>query len=172
MSKKLSPLNQLNIPKPCNADWDEMRGNNFMRFCEHCNLNVNDISALTHKEAVKLILKSKARLCVRYVRRPDGAIQTASRELFQITRRASRVAAGVFTAALSLSSVAIAKLPSNISSTEFKQGITISEAMKTKMRAGANINIRNKEGKTALAIALEENLPKIIRSLESYGAKQ
>lgn len=135
MSKKLTALDNISISKPCNADWNAMRGNDFVRFCDNCQLSVNDISALTHKEAMKLILKSKGRLCVQYVRKPDGSIQNASRQFYQITRRASRITAGIFTAALSLSSVASAQ-PSHISLTKYKQGVTISEVFGEKKSVG------------------------------------
>jgi hypothetical protein len=104
MSKKLSPLDKINIAEPCSADWSEMRGNDSVRFCQHCQLSVNDISALTHKEAMKLVLKSKGHLCVRYApERQNETTQTSSQHLYGITRRASRVAAGAFGAVLSLS---------------------------------------------------------------------
>lgn len=131
MSRKLTVLDRIDIASPCSADWNEMRGNDFVRFCDNCQLSVNNISALTHKEAMKLVLKSKGRLCVQYVRKPDGKIQNASRQFHQITRRASRITAGIFTAALSLSSVSSAQ-PSHISSTKYQQGITISEFFKEK----------------------------------------
>lgn len=53
---------------------------------------------------MKLVEASEGRICARYYKRPDGNIITAtSQQLHQIKRRASRIAAGAFTAALSLS---------------------------------------------------------------------
>jgi ankyrin repeat protein len=92
-----------------------MRGNDRVRFCSHCNLSVHNLSAMTQREALRLVANSKGRLCVRYYRQPERSIQTASlpQQLHQITRRTSRIAAGAFTAALSLSMNAVARTPAS-----------------------------------------------------------
>lgn len=97
---------QIEIKTPCTADWDSMIGNDRVRFCEHCNLSVNDLSQLTPKRVRRLITKSNGRLCVRYRRRPDGSpvIKELPARLLTIGRRVSRIATGAFTATLSLSS--------------------------------------------------------------------
>lgn len=96
---------QIEIKTPCTADWDSMIGNDRIRFCEHCNLTVNDLSNLTPKRVRRLIVKSRGRLCVRYRRLPDGSplLKAVPKQLHTIGRRASRIAAGAFTATLSLS---------------------------------------------------------------------
>ncbi len=98
-------LDQVQVKTPCEADWTSMRGNDRVRFCEHCNLSVHDLSQMTRKRARRLVAKSKGRLCIRYLRRPDGSMVTRAvpQKLFQIGRRASRIAAGAFSATLSLS---------------------------------------------------------------------
>lgn len=95
---------ELEIKTPCTADWDSMIGNDRIRFCEHCNLTVNDLSQLTPKRVRRLIIKSKGRLCVRYRLLPDGAplLKAVPKKIHTIGRRASRIAAGAFTATLSL----------------------------------------------------------------------
>ncbi len=114
MTKKLSVLDRVDIPSPCSADWDKMKGNDVVRFCDHCNFSVHDLSAMTRTKANKLVLKSKGRLCVRYTKTDKGAIQHATQKVYQISRRASRIAAGVFSAALSLSSIAYAQSQTTI----------------------------------------------------------
>jgi hypothetical protein len=98
-------LDRIQIKKPCDSDWDSMIGNDQVRFCEHCALTVHDLSQMTRKRARRLIAKSNGRLCVRYTRRPDGSLVTKAvpQKLFRIGRRASRIAAGAFSATLSLS---------------------------------------------------------------------
>jgi ankyrin repeat protein len=98
-------LERLTISQPCDADWDSMTGNDQIRFCEHCSLHVNDLSAMTRNHAMRLINESRGRLCVRYVQLPNGRIATSDvpAKLYRIGRRASRIAAGAFTAAISLS---------------------------------------------------------------------
>ncbi|MBV9210033.1 MAG: carboxypeptidase regulatory-like domain-containing protein, partial [Acidobacteria bacterium] len=132
MPKPKDTLDRINTNKPCTADWDEMIGNEQVRFCSHCSLSVHNLSAMTRKEAMRLVIKSKGNLCARYVRRPDGRVQTTDLVLHQIgavKRRASRLAAGAFTAALSLSASLVAAAPASaqttnetVASTEMVQG--------------------------------------------------
>ncbi len=104
-------LDTIRVESPCEVGWDSMIGNDQVRFCEHCNLTVNDLSQLTRKRALRLVRASKGRLCVRYQRRPDGSTVTRSapQKLYGIGRRASRIAAGAFSATLSLASAASAQ---------------------------------------------------------------
>lgn len=100
-------LDRITIPSPCSADWDEMAGNEQVRFCLHCSKHVNNLSEMTRKQALEMVARSKGRLCVRYYRRPDGRVQTTGtphNQLYQIKRRASLLATGAFTAVLSLAS--------------------------------------------------------------------
>lgn len=110
MPKRTSPLDRINIASPCSADWDEMVGNQQVRFCQHCSMYIHDLSKITRKDAIRLVAASKGKLCVRYLRRPDGTVETASRAapVSQVKRRLSRIAAGAFTASLSLASNAAA----------------------------------------------------------------
>jgi len=108
MPKSVRSFDRITIPAPCDADWDAMIGNDQVRFCEHCNLHVTDLSSMTRQEAVRLVARSEGRLCVRYVQRPGGGIlsKQVSAKLHHISRRVSRIAAGAFSAALSLSTAA------------------------------------------------------------------
>ncbi len=108
--KRISPIERLQIASPCTADWTDMRGNDRVRFCQHCELSVHNLSAMTTAEAVKLVAAARGRICVRYYQQPDGSIQTAL-PLVQINargRRASRLATGAFSAALTLGTSAAA----------------------------------------------------------------
>jgi hypothetical protein len=53
-----------------------MYGNDRVRFCGQCNLNVYNLSAITREEAEDLIRRTEGRLCVRFYRRADGTILT------------------------------------------------------------------------------------------------
>lgn len=97
-------LRTITVTSPCLADWDQMTGNDQIRFCEHCNLKVHNISELSYSKAARLVARSQGRLCVRYYRDSQGAAitkQTAGK-LHQIGRRGSCLAASAFTATLSL----------------------------------------------------------------------
>lgn len=107
MPKSVRPFDRITIPAPCDADWDSMRGNDQVRFCEHCNLHVNNLSSMTRRDAMRLVAGSRGRLCIRYVQRPgDGEITKDSAKLHLISRRVSRIAAGAFSATLGLTTVA------------------------------------------------------------------
>lgn len=100
-------LDRLTISDPCKADWDSMAGNEQVRFCEHCSLPVNNLSTMTRQQAMRLVARSQGRVCVRFVQKPDGSVLTrAPQKLYRIGHRASRLAAGVMTAALSLQTAA------------------------------------------------------------------
>src|SRR5438876_6649634 len=97
-------LDRISIPKPCNADWDSMIGNDQVRFCEHCNLHVTDLSSMTRHEATRFVARSQGRICVRFIQRTDGGVlnRRMPEKLYRIGRRASKLAAGAFSATLSL----------------------------------------------------------------------
>ena len=126
MPKSVRSFDRITIPAPCDADWEAIIGNDQVRFCEHCNLHVTDLSSMTRQKAMRLVARSEGRLCVRYVQRPGGGIlsKQASPKLYPITRRISRIAAEAFTATLSLSSAAAAQTGSQEKlSTQIEQAI-------------------------------------------------
>lgn len=108
MPNQIRSPDQITIPKPCTADWDSMVGNDQVRFCEHCNLHVNNLSSMTRMDAMRLVARAKGRLCVRYIQALDGGVLTkrVPEKLYRISQRVSRIAAGAFTATLSLTSAA------------------------------------------------------------------
>lgn len=76
MSKFDSPLNNIKIASPCQADWNEMYGDSRKRFCGDCKLNVYNLSGMTKDEAEALIMNAEGRLCVRFHKRADGSVIT------------------------------------------------------------------------------------------------
>ncbi|MDT7778372.1 MAG: hypothetical protein QOC99_884 [Acidobacteriota bacterium] len=109
------PHERLTISKPCSVEWDSMAGNERVRFCAHCSLHVHNLSEITPARAMKLVLRSGGRLCLRIEQGPDGTPRTRNitEPLHQIKRRASRLAAGAFGAALTLCSAAAAQAQAN-----------------------------------------------------------
>jgi hypothetical protein len=69
-------LDSIEVKTPCLQSWEEMRGNEQIRFCDHCAKDVNNLSEMTRKQARKIVAQSNGGICVRYIRRPDGRIQT------------------------------------------------------------------------------------------------
>lgn len=101
MSKN-SFLDKIEVKTPCSQGWEEMIGTDKVRFCEHCNLSVNNLSAMTRKEALRIVRESDGRICVRYVKNPETNAPVFAGKLYRISRRAG-IAAGVLGASLSLS---------------------------------------------------------------------
>src|SRR5689334_23652874 len=76
MSRYQSPLENIRIASPCSANWNEMYGNDRMRFCGQCKLNVYNLSGMSREEAENLVTNAEGRLCVRFYRRTDGTVIT------------------------------------------------------------------------------------------------
>ncbi len=72
----LIDLDRVQVAKPCPANWADMTGDDRVRHCGTCNLDVYDISAMRREEAQEF-LASRAgagRTCIRFFRRADGRL--------------------------------------------------------------------------------------------------
>ncbi len=67
----------MRIAAPCHVPWDDMVGDEHVRFCESCEKNVYDLSALTPPQAEALLREKEGNLCVTYFQRKDGTVLTA-----------------------------------------------------------------------------------------------
>src|SRR5437868_3646145 len=85
MSKVKTSLERIEIASPCSASWDEMEGDERVRFCRSCKLSVFNISDMGRDEAEAFIRGRTAgqassathvRTCVRLFRREDGTLIT------------------------------------------------------------------------------------------------
>ena len=74
-SKRVS-LDVINIASPCPAAWDEMLGDDRVRFCGECRLNVYNLSEMNRAEAELFLSQREGRTCIRIYRRADGTIMT------------------------------------------------------------------------------------------------
>jgi len=103
MSKFESALNNIRIASPCSANWDEMFGNERMRFCRDCKLNVYNLSGLSREEAENLVMNVEGRLCVRFYRRTDGTVLTENCPVgwARVKQRANVVTTAAFSLILS-----------------------------------------------------------------------
>ena len=77
-AKQDTLLGRAFIETPCPTSWDKMKGDDTVRFCNLCSLNVYNIANLTDKEADAILSKGKdgGRVCALLYRRPDGTIVT------------------------------------------------------------------------------------------------
>jgi hypothetical protein len=83
----LRPL-RLEVASPCTVPWQSMRGDDRVRHCDKCRLDVYDLSGMSQREAEALIESREGRLCVRFYRRPDGTVVT--RDCGAAARRVAR----------------------------------------------------------------------------------
>ncbi|HZL91961.1 MAG TPA: hypothetical protein VFB96_26560 [Pirellulaceae bacterium] len=106
MNPELPLLNQIDVASPCTASWEEMDGDERVRFCSLCRLNVYNLSEMPREEAEDLVRSREGRLCVRFYRRPDGTMLTRDcpvgiRALRQRLVRAVAAIAGLVVAMVS-----------------------------------------------------------------------
>jgi hypothetical protein len=110
--ENLDALSRLSIAKPCPASWDAMTGDDRVRHCELCKLNVYSIAALTTAEALDLVTKAEGRVCGRLYKRADGTVLTADCPVGvkAAWRRVAWAAAGAAVIVLTVSTVVSATL--------------------------------------------------------------
>lgn len=93
--RALPLLENLAIAAPCTASWDEMVGDERVRFCGDCQKNVYNLSAMPRDEAEALLAAREGRMCVRLYKRADGTVLTSDCEVGVKRRRRRRALAGV-----------------------------------------------------------------------------
>jgi hypothetical protein len=105
--RTLDILDNIRVASPCPASWEKMSGDDRVRHCQLCQLNVYNLSEMTRAEAERLIISREGRLCVRFYRRADGTILTRDcpRGWRALTARVSRVAGAVLTALMAVTPV-------------------------------------------------------------------
>lgn len=85
-------LRRLEVVSPCTVSWDSMRGDDNVRFCGECRLNVYNLSGMSTPDALALVARREHRVCVRFYRRPDGTVVT--QDCGSAARRAARLMFG------------------------------------------------------------------------------
>ena len=84
---------KLEVASPCPMSWDAMSGDEKMRFCDRCSLNVFNLSAMTEEELETLLeQKQGKRLCGRFFQRADGTVMTSDCPVGWRRKMAKRVA--------------------------------------------------------------------------------
>ena len=76
MKRASSLLDNVRVASPCSMSWHKMQGNDRVRFCGQCKLNVYHLSGMKRREAESLLREHEGRLCVRYFQRADGTVMT------------------------------------------------------------------------------------------------
>jgi hypothetical protein len=109
-------LDDIRIAAPCKASWDDMVGDEHVRFCGQCEKNVYNLSSLSRDEAEALLAAREGKMCVRLYRRADGTVLTEDCPVGARARRRRRAAlaavgAGLMATAAALSVSTTGKLP-------------------------------------------------------------
>jgi len=85
-------LDNVSVAAPCKASWDQMVGDEHVRFCGQCETNVYNLSSLPREEAEALLAAKEGSMCIRLFRRADGTVLTSDCPV-GVTRRRRRRAA-------------------------------------------------------------------------------
>lgn len=104
-----SRLDRIKIAAPCPITWEQMVGDERVRFCHHCQLNVYNLSSLNKADAEALLASTEGRLCARLYRRSDGTVLTSDCPVGvrAVRKKLARTAAAVFALVGSLTTVAL-----------------------------------------------------------------
>lgn len=73
MAKK-SRLDSISVPNSCAEDWNKMHGGEKSRFCGICEKNAYNISAMTEREADKLLFENMEKVCIKVVSLSNSSI--------------------------------------------------------------------------------------------------
>lgn len=76
MARRSIRLENISVSAPCKADWNKMLGNDQVRFCQECKLNVYNLSGMSREQAEDVVRAKEGNLCVRFYRRADGTVLT------------------------------------------------------------------------------------------------
>lgn len=157
----LDILSNVSIASPCNVSWESMKGDNRVRFCDECHLNVYNLSDMKAVDAAELVQRSEGRLCIKFYNRPDGTMLTADcpKGLRPKIRWAARRIAAALAAAVGLSlgsfgcqslywgTMAGCDIPETSNSTQSNRvqaGNTSSQPGRMSMKMGEAPTIRNR----------------------------
>lgn len=81
-SPLIPPMNSNTSPwtisQHCTANWEQMRGDDKRRFCEHCQRHVHNVSAMSPTERETFARPENMRECVFYSQRNDGEVADLS----------------------------------------------------------------------------------------------
>jgi hypothetical protein len=67
---------EIRIASPCSADWNRMAGDERVRYCPECKLNVYNFSEMCDAEIERILSRRDGRLCARFYQRSDGTMLT------------------------------------------------------------------------------------------------
>jgi hypothetical protein len=112
--RSLPLLENVAIAAPCSADWEQMVGDDRVRFCRSCEKNVYNLSAMPRDEAEALLAARDGKMCVRLYKRADGTVLTSDCPVGVKRRQRRRAVAGVLGGGLLAAGAAMATASSGV----------------------------------------------------------
>ena len=159
-------LGNIRVASPCPASWEKMAGDERVRHCQECKLNVYNLSEMTRIEAERLIANREGRTCVRFYRRADGTILTRDcpRGLQAVVRRLSRLAGAALSAMMSVGTAFAQASPQTCPQSKIDQAaqkaaglaLTVVDAQGAAI-SGAKIKATKKDKKQRVSVVTDGN---------------
>ena len=109
---KLELLRQVRIEEPCDADWDDMTGDERSRHCAQCNLSVNNVAEMSAIEAEELFAKG-GHVCARLTVDDQQSVLTRDGWIPRMAL-AGAIAATMTGCGHAKSTAAVSTTPSNV----------------------------------------------------------
>lgn len=71
-------FDDLEVASPCQESWEDMVGDDQVRFCAGCEQNVYRLTEMTRTQAEALVKRAQGgeEVCIRFARREDGTVLT------------------------------------------------------------------------------------------------
>lgn len=69
-------VDEIAIATPCPAAWENMEGDERVRYCGQCKLNVYNVAELSRSETKALLRSNSDSVCLRIYKRQDGTVIT------------------------------------------------------------------------------------------------
>ena len=136
-----------------------MAGDDRVRFCGQCRLNVYNISAMSPHEAMDLVARREGRLCVRFFQRRDGTILTEDcpTGVRMMMRKAARLAGIVLSALVSIAPAAAQSVP--VGQTQITQAETGLDLLVVDVQgsacAGARVELAQQESPHVIVLGTD-----------------
>jgi hypothetical protein len=100
-------LDNIRVASPCKASWDDMTGDDRVRFCGKCSKHVYNLSNMSRDEAEQVVFAAEGRLCTRFYRRADGTLLTSDCKPMGNLRRVVATAGVTLAAVVAIGGAAV-----------------------------------------------------------------
>jgi len=165
-------LNNLTVSSPCTADWNFMIGNDQVRYCEHCDLKVHNLSRChAIRSSASWLDRMGAFACVQLLLSAGAAVNAKNSAGETVLMMLDDDATSDLVWDL-LNAGAEVNLRDKSGATalmHFASSHNL-EALRTLLDAGAEVNAKDKQGRTPLMLAASEGLVNNVRALVLAGA--